>query len=172
MKKIDRHDSANILINIEGEKSSDTMKKDALKFAQFEELVKNEEDIPIQYLKTYVKGLDSSLLDPTSKFTGKNLIHSGDYRLFHIQQGSGGYGNAILISYQNASDKQIDVKVFLSYCEVCPRNYNSTIIFPSIAANFLFMVKYYEPSTSKAMPDPNTIEIIKSEKWIMPNGKM
>jgi len=137
---------------------------DSLLFSDFEKLVKNEEHISLTVISKFAQLSDTTIFNTNSKFTGKGVYITNEYLLFHIKQGTDTKGNELFITYSK-NQKQIDGKSFLYYCHNCSKSELIAYPYFSDNKNNKIIVEYYEPSTSKAMPNSDEIKALKKEMW-------
>jgi hypothetical protein len=139
---------------------------DSLLFSDFERQVKNEEYISLAVISKFVQLSSTTIYNTNSKFIGKGIYIKNEYLLFHIKEGTDAKGNELFITYTK-NQKQIDGKSFLYYCHNCSTS--ELVAYPYFSDNKYnkIIVEYYEPTTSKAMPDSDEIKVLKKETWMI-----
>lgn len=135
-------------------------------FKEFEKLAKNEDKIPLAYIKEFVKFSNITLIENHSVFISKGVVLKKKFKLFLLKQGGKNEENYILITYDNILNKQIDIKNFLTFSRNdIEYKVISDVSFMSNSKNNEFVVNYFISKNSKAMPDIENISIISKENW-------
>jgi|GEM_PF-1632038 len=140
-------------------------------FADLEKRVKNEQEVPLDMFKKFIRLDRPELYSKQSRFTGKEVRYGANYTLFYIRQGDGQMAHEIIVSF-NKQHEQVDAKAFLYFCDPCQKTRVAFFSFSGGKGNNDFNVRYYL-SIGREMPDPDRIKIIKREKWhVSDEGKI
>lgn len=138
-------------------------------FADFVKLVKDEEKIPWQVFKKFVRIDDPELYCQQCGYTGKVVRYGANYTLLYLKQGDGHRAHETIVTY-NKQHEQVDAKAFLYFCDPCPKT--RVGYFSFVSGNKDFEIKYYL-SIGNEMPDPDRIKVLKRERWhITEEGRM
>lgn len=139
-----------------------------IKFQEFEELARNEKQIPLNYIMKFVKYNDSILFENPAIFISKGVIFKKKYKLFILKHSGKNEENYVLITYNNILNKQIDVKKILSFKK---KNTIETIVaeltFLTYSKYNEFELIYFNSKKSKAMPDIDNVKIKLKENWLV-----
>lgn len=135
-------------------------------FADFEKLVVEEETIPIDMVKRFVKLPQSDdMFRNSTRFVGKFVSSKKGYKFFYIKQWNGEQAHSIFITY-NLRNQQINIKKILTSCSIClGRKLDIYVGFG--VNNDSFQLYYHTVRKEKSKPTFEELDIKKQELWKM-----